>query len=659
MKFQIFLILLLGHIWSWTAQAEDRLALAMSGDMDELFSLSLKELVNLDVSTVSKRDESLLDAPGVVTVITADDIKTYGATNLKDVLLRLPNFYMLDSATFKASGMMLRAGATQHLNNHVLYLVNGRPLRESQNGGLHTDMNLLFPIDMIDRIEVIRGPGSVLYGSNAYSGTLNIITKTATEDFQVSFKTQNGSNEYSSQTLSLGSVVTKDIEIALHANILDYDGEFQTAQDEADTTGKETTGREGSQIFLDVDAYGFRLNGFKNEIDVPAVSGRFVWGGKAIFELKRSFYDIGYENEILSGWRLSANFSHNKQDRIILEEDGGSSEFRSDGHLSELSITGELADNLNMIAGGIVDVIKGNLGTRGGKYETERQALYGQMNYQMFEDTRLTAGLQWNKPQGVDADISPRLALVHHYDASFTFKTLYAKAFRSPYGSELFFDAGFLLGDENLNSETIQTIEAQAIYSAEALSGSLTLYYSEADDLIGRQVVDGTPTFVNESEVITYNGIELEWNWQIQNSLRFQGNASYQTNEDESGQQDVMVAANEMIKLGITYRPNLDLTLGIWNSYFGAANKLEDLDDNSTVVVNPSSEAVNLLSLNLSSNLGYLLDKPSLESFNVSLFVNNLLDEEIWYPELGQQKANTFPQSHEQGIFASLKYTFK
>lgn len=657
MKFRIFLILLLGHIWSWTAHAEDRLALAMSGDMDELFSLSLKELVNLDISTVSKRDESLLDAPGVVTVITAEDIKGYGATNLKDVLLRLPNFYMLDSATFKASGMMLRAGATQHLNNHVLYLVNGRPLRESQNGGLHTDMNLLFPIDVIDRIEVIRGPGSVLYGSNAYSGTLNIITKTADEDFQVSFKTQNGSNEYSSQTLSLGSVVSKDIAIALHANILDYDGEFQTAQDEADTTGKETTGREGSQIFLDVDAYGFRFNGFKNEIDVPAVSGRFVWDGKAVFELKRSFYDIGYENEVLPGWKLSANFSHNKQDRIILEEDGGGSEFRSDGHLSELSITGELADNLNMIAGGIVDVIKGDLGTRGGEYETERQALYGQVNYQMFEDTRLTAGVQWNKPQGVDADISPRLALVHHYDASITFKTLYAKAFRSPYGSELFFDSAFLLGDENLNSETIQTIEAQAIYIGEILSGSLTLYHSEADDLIGRQVVDGTPTFINESEVIAYNGIELEWNWQIQDNLRFQGNASYQTNEDESGQQDVMVAANEMIKLGMTYRPNPDLTLGVWNSYFGAANKLEDLDDNATVVVNPFSEPVNLLSLNISSNLGYLLDMPSLEKFSASLFVNNLLDEEVWYPELGRRIANTFPQSHDQGLFLTLKYT--
>ena len=164
--------------------------ISWADDMDYLFSMSLQELVNLDVTTVSKREESLVNAPGVVTVITEQDIKNYGATNLKDVLLRLPNFYMFDSATFKASGMMLRAGATQHLNNHVLYLVNGRPLRESQNGGLHTDMNLLFPIEAIERIEIIRGPGSVLYGSNAYSGALNIITKETDDDYFLELKTQ-------------------------------------------------------------------------------------------------------------------------------------------------------------------------------------------------------------------------------------------------------------------------------------------------------------------------------------------------------------------------------------------------------------------------------------------------------------------------------------
>jgi len=142
-------------------------AITSADDFEGLFSLSLQELINLEVTTVSKRKESISEAPGVISVITAEDIKNYGATSLKDVLLRLPNFFIFDSSTFKASGAMLRAGATQHLNNHVLYLINGSPLRESQNGGLHTDINLLFPIDIIERIEVIRGPGSVLYGSNA------------------------------------------------------------------------------------------------------------------------------------------------------------------------------------------------------------------------------------------------------------------------------------------------------------------------------------------------------------------------------------------------------------------------------------------------------------------------------------------------------------
>ena len=260
-------------------------------------------------------------------------------------------------------------------------------------------------------------------------------------------------------------------------------------------------------------------------------------------------------------------------------------------------------------------------------------------------------------PEEVDADVSPRLAIVHNYSPKLTLKGLFAKAFRSPYGSELFFDSAFLIGDENLKPESIQTIEAQAIYIGDTGMGSITLYKSDAEDLIGRQVISGTPTFFNDNETISYNGLEIEWNWQIQNNVRFQGNASYQTNEDDTGQEDVMVAANEMVKLGITYHPSQEFNIGLWNSYFGAANKLEALNNSSTVVVNPESEAVNLLSVNLSSNLGYLTSTPSLNQVSVSIFANNILDEEVWYPELGRRIANTFPQSHDQGVFLTLKYS--
>ena len=129
---------------------------------------------------------------------------------------------------------------------------------------------------------------------------------------------------------------------------------------------------------------------------------------------------------------------------------------------------------------------------------------------------------------------------------------MHANAFRSPYGSELFFDSGFLLGDTQLKPETIQTNELQVLYSHNNIAWNATLYQSIADDLIGRAIVNGTNTFVNESDEISYLGTEFEQNWLISPKLRFQGNASYQENQDKHGTKDVIAAANEMIKFGLT-----------------------------------------------------------------------------------------------------------
>lgn len=626
-----------------------------SGD---IFSLSLMDLVNMDVTIVSKREESVSMAAGVVSVITSDEIQSYGATNLKDVLLRMPNFYMFDSSTFKASGMMLRGGATQHLNNHVLYLINGRPLRESQNGGLHSDINLMFPVERIERLEIIRGPGSVLYGSNAFNGVLNIITRDAPDQFEVSVKSQNGSAGYGAHSIQVGRKFSANSAFNLHGKVLDYDGETFSAFDEGGNFGNQKNELDGEFLNLELDVYGFSFNAFNNKIVVPAVSGAFLWSNRADFELNRAFYDLGYQYDLSSNWGVGVNFTSNQLERLVYSENGSFSEFLSEGYTSELTLNGSISESLNLVAGMSSDVVKGNLYTRGGAYRTERQSLFAQLEYGLSEKTRLTAGVQWNKPEGDDLDASPRLALVHRYSDQWHGKLLYAKAFRSPYGSELYFEAGFLEGNDSLEPESIETAEAQLIFGDDSLAFTTTVYYSEAENLIERALVGSANTFINQPDKIYYRGVEFEWNKQINATMRIQGSASYQMNEDESGQEDVMLAANDMFKLGFTYRPNQQLVLGIWNNYFGAANKLENLDGSSAQVVNPESKAVDILSLNLETNLGYVLGNEKYQTVQLSLFANNLLDEDVWYPELGRRIVNTFPQDHSQGIFVSIEAGF-
>lgn len=633
-------------------------AITSADDFEGLFSLSLQELINLEVTTVSKRKESISEAPGVISVITAEDIKNYGATSLKDVLLRLPNFFIFDSSTFKASGAMLRAGATQHLNNHVLYLINGSPLRESQNGGLHTDINLLFPIDIIERIEVIRGPGSVLYGSNAYSGTVNLITKDSQEDFSGKISSQNGTNSFGAHSVSISSSYNEYINLQITANTLKNSGDSYSAFDEDGNTGSQTTAQDGDSFFINLNIHDFSLTSLHNDIRTPAASGKFLWTNEADFLIKRQFYDLGYKTQLTQNWLLSANIISNEKERNVIGPGTGSSLYESNGRVYTLEISGELTDEIKIISGVVQDIVKGDLNLLGGPYETQRQALYGQLDYQSNENLKITTGFQVNKAEDHDPDLSPRLAMVYKYADNWTLKAMHAKAFRSPYGSELFFDSVFLLGDTQLKPETIQTNEVQAIYADDKIALNLTAYHSIAKDLIEREFVNGANVFTNDSGKVYYKGIEAEWNWQLIPSLRFQGNASYQQNEDENNTQDIMVAANEMVKFGLVYKANARMLVGAWNSYIGSANKLEDIPDSSTIIVNPEARSVNLLSINISSDLGYLFNSDKLKDFNVSIYANNILDSDVWYPELGRKIVNTYPQTHTQGIYGTVSYEF-
>ena len=149
---------------------------------DESVDLSLTDLLNVKVVVASKTEEKISEAPGVISVVTRDEMERFGARTLKDVLMRMPSFalsaiYMTDRSSVAIRGDQLSPAA-----NHSLLLINGRPVREAEEGGIKSEMYESFPVASIERIEVIRGPGSVLYGSNAFTGVINVITKKAAEN---------------------------------------------------------------------------------------------------------------------------------------------------------------------------------------------------------------------------------------------------------------------------------------------------------------------------------------------------------------------------------------------------------------------------------------------------------------------------------------------
>ncbi|MFT4845097.1 MAG: outer membrane receptor for ferrienterochelin and colicins, partial [Marinobacter psychrophilus] len=149
-----------------------------NGGLDYLL-LSLEELGKINVSIATGNSMPIAQAPAAATVITAQQIEALGASTLDDVLETVPGLHVALSGTNRLDAIYSIRGIHTAFNSQVLLLVNGFPVQYSASGG----RPFLFrqSVNNISRIEVLRGPGSAVYGSDAFSGVINIITKFADE----------------------------------------------------------------------------------------------------------------------------------------------------------------------------------------------------------------------------------------------------------------------------------------------------------------------------------------------------------------------------------------------------------------------------------------------------------------------------------------------
>jgi outer membrane receptor for ferrienterochelin and colicin len=169
-----FLLILAAHGVAQTAPHASSLvssgaAPTASASSDDLTSMDLEKLMNIQVTTASLFSDKLSQAPSIMSVVTGDELRRFGGLTLGEVLQTVPGLtgstqYFSDRSLVSARGDQVKTNG-----GHILFLINGRPTREVMEGGNISDLLESFPVDIIERIEVIKGPGSVLYGSNAFS----------------------------------------------------------------------------------------------------------------------------------------------------------------------------------------------------------------------------------------------------------------------------------------------------------------------------------------------------------------------------------------------------------------------------------------------------------------------------------------------------------
>lgn len=673
---------------------------------------SLEELINLIVTTASKSEEKLQDAGAIISIVTSKEIQDYGALSVMEILDRITSVYTLGSYLYPKNIVSIRGNNTANFNTNVLVLLNGRPMRESYGNGYNASIYNGFPVDRIERIEVIRGPGSVLYGTCAMTGVINVITKDAAAQGPLNFSARYGSFGTLQAGVSAGTAID-ELQITGGANYYRSDGWDFTARGERDSlTQTPTTIKAYETTFgadLMVKYKGFKLHITDTFTEQASISRNAMWAGSPPrigpidfkSSMNRLFIDAGYEAELSDMWTLTANVTYNANEvrigRPALANDRdepGSSDF-----LIEITNFFKPAPKLNIIVGALTNIQSGKhiiystiasdtsvfgvaMSTAAlnnpstplnsnpfyllPQYNQTWWSAYFQADYTIGDIVKIIGGGQLNKVTGLDLDFVPRLGAVISLSSSLGIKLLYAQAFRSASGFERGFlgaIGGQIIGNPDLLPEKITTLEAQVRYAESNYEITATYFHSNQTDVISRSlpsenlaklngvVRPGLATYLNRGTLQT-SGFEAEGKINITSKFSINASASYQTTKDNSGVVDNLGMPQLMIKTGVRYATPFGLTLSAFNSYYGKGGSISTAQTRN---LNPAVEAFSYLSFKVSYDIVELFNSVTLPSMVFSVYATNLLDAAVYYPEYVRRNMNSIPGRPGRGIFASFE----
>ena len=275
-------------------------------DALELSNFSLEELINMQVTSVGKKETRLFRSPAAIAVLTADDLRRLGANSLPEALRAVPGVQV---ARISANRWAVSArGLNDEYSNKLLVLVDGRSVYTPLFGGVHWNGQDMV-LEDLDRIEVIRGPGATLWGANAVNGVINIITKSAKETQGGLVSSTVGTEDQPSISARYGGKLSSNVYYRVYAKYFNRDG-FEDAR-----------GRSLADDW-DVARGGVRLDWEASEQNTLTLLADYFGGTFGETVRKTSVYpvprtrEIGVDSETMSGnilGRWTSRFSEESE----------------------------------------------------------------------------------------------------------------------------------------------------------------------------------------------------------------------------------------------------------------------------------------------------------------------------------------------------------
>ncbi|MEO0312036.1 MAG: hypothetical protein RIQ89_1693 [Bacteroidota bacterium] len=441
MRILFLLGLLLSSLWS---QAQEGSATKPPTENQGFYDLSLEELMNIPVTVASSTALSNRESPGIITTITASEIAAIGANDLIDVLKTIPGFnFGVDVCG--VVGLMIRGNWAQE--GKVLMIIDGLRINEEAYGTLQFGNH--FSVDQIEKIEIIRGPGSAMYGGYASLAVINITTKQFSQTSGTAAALNLGATARGTvhQSLSLDHrLISKKTTVAVSAFAAKA---IRSDRSYADLAGNEYDMLRQSDLnnlnFKTMIAHGNTTAQFL--VDRYLTTQRDAYGSNLSqayrTDFNSLFAELKHKIELSSNHSLTALYQFKQSTPFLYDQESIDEEYARyyvnvNRHRIDLSSNAQLTNKIKLLSG--IELysdqanskrIESNFNNGSNKLEINNAIFYSEGMYRSTTNFNITAGFRYHYSTGFKAVFTPRIALTKVFD-KLHLKALLSQAYRNP-----------------------------------------------------------------------------------------------------------------------------------------------------------------------------------------------------------------------------------
>ena len=589
-----------------------------------------------------------------VTLISEDEIKRAGAASLQELLQKQPG---IEIANLGGAGKVSTIGIRGTSSTHSVILVDGIRLSAATTGFTAIEH---IPLSQIEKIEIVRGPASSLYGQDAIGGVIQIFTKKGLNGFKpyvgIGYGSYNTSNFQSG--IRGGNDQTR---YAINFSTINSDGFSAFVPNSANSSNSINLDKDGYKNYslssslnhkinqdYEIDLQYFSSKG-KNQFDNRFASSSPSFHGNYRNEIKLETYAMNLRGQINKSWQSNIKLSQSTDKYLDLQKNNKDTYVDEDGVTDLYKTTQDQfswQNNFTLPKGSInliYDLLNQRIKTTD-LYEKTQRTNHGFMvGYNLLENNHnFQSTLRKDFNSAYEDGITGNIGYAYALNSNWTVSSSYGTAFVSPSFNYLYSLAdSYALGNPNLKPEKSKNIEASARYRDDSSTLSLTIFQNKIDDFI----IYSNPGFITGSRTTTQNLNKAEIQGLTISGDQFLGHFQIK------GSITTQSAKNEDTDLYLPRRAktfgniNLNYYIGYWNV------GIEEIFSNSRF-----DDKANTVKLSGYSITNMVADYKFNENLNLNFRLNNVFDKDY---SLAAEGASGFRyQTPGRSLFANLRYDF-